>query len=367
MNTRNASFRDLARIEHLYRDNAASEERAGVMPVLSADSPVPQQAVVRLWYAVSKTISSLVPLTDAGDKIYVAEGSDGTVCGFIQAQSVPGSNKSWQILNLCTGPGAAQFAREPLLTHLTHKGSEHGVKRFHVRLPLRHPLVPIFLEQGFGQYATEQILFHEDGAPRVLTAGTSPLRPARREDLGGIYLLYLRTTPQQVANLEGPSQKAWQSAFLEGALARLGRDDTKHYVAENAGISGWCSIRPASSARPTLMALMCEGHDPAFREEVITAALAQAPSGPLVCVLRHYDSELIRALQGRDFEIFGSQLLMVRDLAAKVKLRTVSAKKQPVLAHAGVTQSVDVRLRVLSSRVPRREAGDGNGRRWRAR
>jgi hypothetical protein len=349
MNTRSASFRDLAQIEQLYRDNAAAEEREGVIPVLSADSPVPQHSVVRLWYAVSKTISSLVPLTDAGDKIYVAENGDGRICGFIQAQSVRGSNRSWQILNLCTAGGKAQFAREPLLTHLTSKGSEHGVKRFHVRLPLDHPLVPIFLEQGFTQYATEQILFHEDSAPRLVEGNPSGvLRPARREDLGGIYLLYLRTTPSHVANLEGPSHKAWQAAFQEGTLSRLGRDDTKHFVAEQAGISAWCAMRPASSARPTLLALMCEGHDGAFREDVITAALAQAPPGPLVCVLRHYDSELIRALQARGFEIFGSQLLLVRDLATKVKLRTTSAAAQPVLAHAGVARSVDVSLRVLT-------------------
>ena len=359
MNTRNASFRDLARIEQLYRDNAAADERDGVMPVLSADSPVPQQAVVRLWYAVSKTLSSLVPLTDAGDKIYVAEDTDGRVCGFIQAQSVPGNKNSWQILNLCTARGKGHFAREPLLTHLTHKGSEHGVKRFHVRLPLDHPLVPIFLEQGFTQYATEQILFHEDSTPRLVSGvpgadSPGPLRAARRDDLGGIYLLYLRTTPSHVANLEGPSLKAWQAAFQEGALARMGREDTRHFVAEDAGISAWCAMRPASSARPTLLALMCEGHDPQFREEVITAALAQAPPGPLVCVLRHYDSELIRVLQGRGFEIFGSQLLLVRDLATKVKLRAATLKKQPVLAHAGVIQSMDAPFRVLSSRVPRR-------------
>jgi hypothetical protein len=101
-------------------------------------------------------------------------------------------------------------------------------------------------------------------------------------------------------------------------------------------------VRPPSPARPTLLAIMCEGQDAELREEVIDAALAQAPPGPVSCVLRHYDSELIRSLQRRDFEIFGSQLLLVRDLALKVRLRadTARSKKKGVLVHAGLARSI---------------------------
>jgi hypothetical protein len=169
-----------------------------------------------------------------------------------------------------------------------------------------------------------------------------PLRPARRDDAAGIYLLYLRTTPSHVANLEGPSQKAWQAGFQQGWPARLGKDDVRQYVAELSGIQAWVAVRPPSPGRPTLLAIVCEGQDPQFREEVIDAALAQAPPGPVSCVLRHYDSELIRSLQQRGFEIFGSQLLLVRDLALKVRLRADTArnKKKGVLVHAGLARSV---------------------------
>ncbi|GAC1336910.1 MAG: hypothetical protein NVSMB29_00460 [Candidatus Dormibacteria bacterium] len=344
MNVRPASFRDLGRIEQLYRDHAVLEEEQGTAPVLSADIPVPQRTLLRLWSSLSKTLSSLVPYAEQEDVLFVAEDSDGHIVGFIQAQAIPGRPRSWQILNLCTAAGPATFSRESLLSALCMRGSEHGVNRFHVRLPLDHPLVSVFIEQGFAQYATEQILYRDDSAaaPRLASAAPLPLRLARRDDLGGIYLLYLRTTPSTIANLEGASQKAWQSSFQGGWPARMGRDDVRHYVAERPGITAWAGLRPASSARPTLLALMCESHDPDFREEVITAALAQTPPGPLSCVLRHYDSELIRALQARGFEVYGSQLLLVRDLAAKVRLRAVRTKKKPVLVHAGVTQSVDV-------------------------
>jgi hypothetical protein len=205
--------------------------------------------------------------------------------------------------------------------------------------------VALFLEQGFVQYATEQILFRDDSgsAPRVVPSdGPGPLRPARRDDLGGIYLLYLRTTPSHVANLEGPSLKSWQAAFQQGAMARMGRDDMRHFVVERSGVVAWMGLRPGSAARPALLALLCEGQDAELREQVIDDALARVHPGPVACVLRHYDSELIRALQGRGFEIFGTQLLLVRDLAIKARVRTTKPekKKQVALAHAGLMRGV---------------------------
>lgn len=360
MQVRSASFRDLGRIEQLYRETAAREEGEGVIPGLTADSPVPQATLVRLWYALTKTMSSLVPLSDAGDALYVAEDQDEGIVGFIQGQGAPGQTRAWQIINLCVAPSArGHFAGDPLLTHLTNHGVEHGVSRFYVRIPVDHPLVALFLEQGFTQYATEQILYRDDShdSPRVVPAGDHGiLRPARRDDAGGIYLLYLRTTPSHVANLEGPSQKAWQAGFQQGWPARLGRDDVRQFVAEVSGIQAWVAVRPPSPARPTLLAIMCEGQSPELREEVIDAALAQAPPGPVSCVLRHYDSELIRSLQNRGFEIFGSQLLLVRDLALKVRLRaaTERGKKKGVLVHAGLARSVPAPAPVSSSSAPGR-------------
>lgn len=345
MQVRSASFRDLGRIEQLYRETAAREEGEGVIPGLSVDNPVPQPTLVRIWYALSRTVSSLVPLNDASDALYVAEDPEQGIVGFIQAQGAPGQTRAWQITNLCVAPsGRGHFAGDPLLTQLTNHGVEHGVTRFYVRIPVDHPMVALFLEQGFTQYATEQILYRDDShaPPRVVPpADNGVLRPARRDDAGGIYLLYLRTTPSHVANLEGPSLKAWQAGFQQGWPARLGRDDVKQFVAEVSGIQAWVALRPPSPARPALLAVMCEGQDAERREEVIDAALAQTPPGPVSCVLRHYDSELIRSLQNRGFEIFGSQLLLVRDLALKVKLRadTARTKKKGVLVHAGLARS----------------------------
>jgi len=346
VNVRPAYFRDLARIEQIHGEAQSGDE---LPPQLSPDRPVPQATVLRLWYAVSKTLSSLVPFSTAADTLFVAEVPRQGIVGFIQAQAPPGKPHTLQILNLCVSATASgHFARQQLLLHLMNHGLEHGIHHFVVHLPVDHALVILFLEQGFIQLATEQILFSDD----VPATEGAALRPARRDDLGAIYLLYLRTTPSHVASLEGGSLKAWQSGFADGAMARMGRDDTRHFVHEDPGVVAWAAVRPASATRPAQLSLMCDGHDPHLREAVIDGALRELPDGPVSSVLRHYDSELIRGLQRRGFEVYGTQVVLVRDLTAKVRLKQSVSRKKTVLIHAHLARSAPTdtspSLRVLS-------------------
>jgi hypothetical protein len=335
MKIRLASFRDLARIEQLYREN---EEHQSQEQPIGGDSPVPQATLLRLWYAVGYTLSSLVPLTDAGDALLVAE-NEGEVIGFIQAQGVPGKPKVWQIINLSTTGNNSHFACARLLAALSNRGMESGITRLVVRIPVDHSLTSAFMDNGFTQFATEQILFTEDGgAFRAQDAAV--MRPARRDDIGALYLLYLRTTPSQVASIEAPSQKLWQTTYAAGLASRVARDDVRHLVAERSGIYGWASIKEYHGPRPTAVTLMCEGHDTQAREEFVDTILGELPAGPATCVLRHYDSDLIRSLQQRGFAIYGTQLLLVKDLAAKVKVRAHKSREKSVLVAAGIARSV---------------------------
>ncbi len=232
---------------------------------------------------------------------------------------------------------------------------------FQVRLPLDHPLLPVFLEHGFTQFATEQILYRDEaGVDPDATAQSTLIRPARRDDIGAIHLLYLRTTPSHVADVEGPSLKTWQGAYAQGLVAGLGRDNVKHVVVEHPGIVAWAAIRPPTAAQPASLSMMVEGHDPALRDAIIDAILRELPSGPATCVLRHYNSELIRALQQRGFAVYGTQLLLISELGAKVRIQAVSRRKKPVLIRAGIARSIpvpstSVPLRVLSTTASRRE------------
>jgi hypothetical protein len=355
---RSASFRDLARIEQLYRE-ATEDERHGAQ--MTPDSPVPQATLLRLWQALTKSLSSLVPITDVAEEMLVAEDTKEGVVGFVQVQSLPVRPRSWQILNLCTSTTAhGHFARAELLDGVRNRGLEHGVQRVHVRLPLDHPLLPVFLEHGYTQFATEQILYRDESTTDHEAAPLSSLtRVARRDDIAGIHLLYLRTTPSHVADVEGPSLKTWLGAYAQGLVASLGRDSVKHLVVERPGIVAWAAIRPPTAAQPASLSMMCEGHDPALRDAIIDAVLGELPSGPATCVLRHYDSELIRALQQRGFAVYGTQLLLINELGAKVRIQAPARRKKPVLIHAGIARSVPasppVPLHVLSTTVSRRQ------------
>jgi len=214
---RSASFRDLARIEQLYRE-ATEDERHGAQMTL--DSPVPQATLLRLWQALTKSLSSLVPITDVSEEMLVAEDAKEGVVGFVQVQSLSVRPRSWQILNLCTSTTAhGHFARAELLDGVRNRGLELGVQRVHVRLPVDHALLPVFLEHGFTQFATEQILYRDQAsADPEPSVNATLIRPARRDDIGAIYLLYLRTTPSHVADVEGPARSgaAFPSAPLPG-------------------------------------------------------------------------------------------------------------------------------------------------------
>lgn len=374
MNIRPASFRDMGRIELLYRHAAQRDDSTAQV---SEDSPVPQATLLRVWHALTKSLTSLMPITDSSDALLVAEDPSEGVVAFIQAEAPPGRTKAWQILNLCASSTAAgHFARQQLIAALCNVGMARGVHRFHVRLPQDHPLIPVFLEEHFTQFATEQILYRDDAESahqgdghvpgvsvrRIRSTERTVLRPAKREDIPAIHLLYLRTTPSQVAAFEAPSLNAWLAAFAQGHVARMGRDDARHFVVENPGVTAWAEIRPASATRPTELVLMCDGHDASLRESFIDAVLAELPAGPVACVLRHYDSELIRSLQDRGFDVYGTQLLLVRELGARLRVRQAAREKQkkPMLVRAGVAQSVPatdpaVPLHVLTTAPKRRE------------
>src|SRR5487761_1719517 len=130
MNIRPASFRDLGRIERLYSEAGSGDEPA---PQLSPDHPIPQAALLRLWYAVSKTVSSLVPFSvgASGDILFVAETPREGIVGFVQAQAPTGRAGALQILNLCVAEGAsAHSPRADLLPPPPPRGLKPATLRF---------------------------------------------------------------------------------------------------------------------------------------------------------------------------------------------------------------------------------------------
>ncbi|MGH7640729.1 MAG: GNAT family N-acetyltransferase [Candidatus Dormibacteria bacterium] len=333
MQVRSASYRDLNRVDELYHASLAVEQEIDQsLQSAGPQSPVPGPALARAWSILTKSLSALMPLADVGDQLYVAE-SDGKVVGFIQAEPAPGKG-AWRILNLCLASSAeGHFAGVPLLQHLVNEGLERKVTRFLVRIAEDHPLQQMFREQGFQPFATEQIRFRE--LPKPPAHQPDPWSAATPEDLHGIYLLYLRTAPHAVAAVEAPNLSQWKATFQLGWLGRLnGRTgDSRHYVIRRPeGIIAWAGVRLRARARPTVISLMLDPREGQLAVEAVHSLLSQVPPGPTLCLLRHYDGELHRAVAARGFEPVATQILMARDMPLKLRIRHLAEQKKAILA-----------------------------------
>jgi len=197
----------------------------------------------------AKTVSSLVPFNvgAAGDILFVAETREGIV-GFIQAQASGIATALSRFSTSASPPRrAAHFAPvAQLLTHL------HQIKRAGARYPaLRgpaapdHPLVGTFLEQGFVQLATEQILYSDDAPVTPQTARSVSLaRPGPRT-----WGPYISSTAHHALPGREPGGvvlKSGRPPFAEGDLTRVNRDEVRHFVVRSRG---WWPGRPSGPLR----------------------------------------------------------------------------------------------------------------------
>ncbi len=342
MKVRPATFRDMAQVQQLYEDAGRGISDLGDSLL------VREAALIRFWYGIGRTLSGFFPGMESAEILLVAEAASGAVVGFAQARSSLGRHPHWEVLNLCLAPSMqGTRAGRDLLLSLSSMALEKGIYRLTVKIPLDHPVTEVFLHNGFVQYATEQILYHDTVFTGTLR--TPGMRDARKEDVEFLYLLYLRSTPPTVAEIEGATRPQWQAAFQSGCMGRLGRAGARHMVLEDSGIRAWSCITQPSPVGPVIVCFLCE--QPAMQEEFIDATLNRVRAGPVSCVLRHYDGELMRILQDRGFAIYGSQLLFACDLRKKAsggkvlhlgstrKVKVSSGATAPVHVSAGPSAS----------------------------
>ncbi len=319
---RPAALQDLGSIDRLFHQ-AAGNGVAGQEPLRW-----PQFPSVRVWFLLNRTLSSILPIASPANHLYVFE-EDRQIRGFVQAEAGAGGRHVWQILNLCLPPahGAIGIGLE-LLDRLFQEGLKRGVTKYFVRIPLDDPIVPVFQEKRFIQYATEHVLFAE-GLPAVDAAAPRGLRGAHGKDLLGLYLLYRATAPKRVSSVEGASLKEWRATFHQGWLARIGRPGNSHQVVDLGGIVAWIGVAAGSSTRPHTLGFMVhpELADAAGVVDHALGQMARRHPGPVWCNLRDYDARLIELLKRRGFQILASQILMVKELPIKVRVKEKRKEK----------------------------------------
>ena len=192
VNIRSASFRDLARIEQLLPGRARDRRERARGP----DGP--RQPGSRRNIAA--------PLVRAHQDTVVAgpdhrrrrgdlrRGGYQGRRGRLRAGASAGSRPSlWQILNFCIStPAHGHFARAELLDAPLQPRSRARRPPL-PRAPAARPSTGrVFLEHGYAQFATEQILYPGPGDSRALNRGEIHCRSVPRAAMtsAAIYLLY---------------------------------------------------------------------------------------------------------------------------------------------------------------------------------
>lgn len=334
MQIRSAQVTDLARIDQLYND--------GLETALAGEGATHP---IRLWHMVTRTLSSLLPLSIPTDLLYVLEDQD-RVMGFIQAESLSASDnpvargpvEAIRVLNISLAPQLSGAGGGALIDHLCGEALSRGVARIYVRIPDGHPVVESFKAHGFVMYANDRVFFRHDAGSESSLPEVGGLRPARRKDALGLFLLYVSTTPRTVSQLEAPDFDQWRALHAGERLQWFGRRSARSFVVERGGeIAGWLGIEPGPPSRPHTISMMAhpDGGPPgALQSLLLERALHELRTHPgaVWCNVRNYDTVTTRVLQEAGFEALAGQDLLVRELRVKVAAAVRRSKKEKAMA-----------------------------------
>ncbi|HEV1997139.1 MAG TPA: hypothetical protein VGR61_03285 [Candidatus Dormibacteraeota bacterium] len=338
MNIRTAQVTDWGRIDEIYSD--------GLKLSLQGDGATHP---VRLWQIVSRTLSSLLPLSTPSEMLYVLEDDEGRVSGFIQAEVLGGSESrvpaprrrhpdAIRVLNLSLAAELSAAGGGALIDHLCGEAVGMGVARIYVRIPEGHAVLESFKAHGFTPYARDRVFYRDDD--NHPPAGEPPpgLRPVTRKDALGLFALYLAATPRPVSQAEAPDYQQWR-ALNEGEwLHRFGRRGNRSTVVERSNeVIAWMGVEVGSPGRPHTIALLTRqdqrGTGELERELLGDALRGLSGQGSAVwCNVRNYDTVTTRVLQENGFEALAGQDLMVREMRSPVAAAVRKPRKEKAFA-----------------------------------
>ena len=220
------------------------------------------------------------------------------------------------IAPVLTPGGGVHALWQRLLTHLCVTAGENGAQRMYAGLPPEGEEYQVFRHVGFVAYAQEEAY---QWAPNPLLPQTEPLpvRHQRERDSWGLQQLYGTVTPRAVQNAEGSAQGQWELSrhVWDTSPQRQG------YVWEKSGeIKAAFQIRSNATVHWVRMLLHPDVLDRADALVAATLSRVRPASGQeIYCAVRTYEAGIPAALADYGFQPIGSQTLMVRHCAVRVR------------------------------------------------
>ena len=213
-----------------------------------------------------------------------------------------------------------------LLGGLCDAGVTLGAERLFARIPEDDERYHVFRQVGFTPVVREYTFFR-DLSPKTRVPPQSPpsgaipgLRPQRRPDAYRVLQLYQECTPKVVQLAEGKRSRSWElpggglPQFTRRAMAR-------HWVVErDARLVAWLQATLERNG-PHSLRLMVADKERELHDAMIAFALMQLAAQPapgVVVRVREHQRLLISALEACGFEPVDEQILMVKQLAARV-------------------------------------------------
>jgi hypothetical protein len=204
-----------------------------------------------------------------------------------------------------------------LLTHLCVQTAERGSLRVYARLPVQSDELQLFKNVGFLEYGEEDIYLLGQGSDRRVPRSDLQLRPQQASDGWGLQKLYATVAPRAVQNAEGLAQGQW--ALPPRRWGEQGRREG--FVWEIDGeLMAALHIRTGKQGYLIRTLL----HPDALEQ---TEALGQAalsltilkPNLPVYFAVRQYEAGWRNVLPGLGFDPLGSQVLVVKHMAVRVR------------------------------------------------
>jgi hypothetical protein len=236
-----------------------------------------------------------------GKQTYVSVRG-ATIRGLINARP-RGKRSAWEVEALIDADDDKAVVSS-LFSRMLAGIGRGGAERVFIRLDANSAIVRAAREAGFFQYQP-QTLYRREGP----IGGKAPdigLRPKSRQDLHGMFQLYMHAVPANVRAIEGATFKEWQAA-----LEPWGGRTTDLVLDEDGAITAWARVQSGQTGRLSVLSTSRT----AGLDDVIQAAAARlSKSDALFALVPEQDPGLAAAFERQGFVPAGSYLLMAKRL-----------------------------------------------------
>jgi hypothetical protein len=182
--------------------------------------------------------------------------------------------------------------------------SKVKAERVFLRLDADSSMLRSARDAGFFPYQT-QVLYRLNREP-VAKAQDIGLRPKAKQEMHGIFQLYMHSVPANVRAIEGATFKEWQAA-----LEPWGGRTKDLVLEEDSAITAWARVLPGSAGRMQVLS----NSRSASLDAIIVAAMSRlARSERIFALVPEQDVGMAAAFERQGFEPAGNYTMMAKRL-----------------------------------------------------